>query len=332
MLCRCPQCRHIIDISHSLLPCVRATGLAVVEEIHKFRGKLMSRPPTAKFEWIPKCDQGSFNVREFKLPAFSSPWHFHPEYELTYIVNGSGRRIVGDSIAPFGPGDLVLIGENLPHVWRNDTSARNRADYAHSVVVHFGEDSFGDGFLDCPELKQVRKMLARARRGIRFSSRTSAAAKSMMSGIGELSGLPRMIRLLELFELLASSGNSKLLSSLGYSPQLDPSAGERINSAHQYVFRNFAGKIDHEEMARHAGMSSSAFSRYFKRLAGRTVTEFINEVRIGHANRMLIETDHTVSEVAYACGFESLSNFNRRFREISGINPREFRQRHKGPQ
>ena len=136
-----------------------------------------------------------------------------------------------------------------------------------------------------------------------------------------------MIRLLELFELLASSGNSKLLPSLGYSSQLDPSAGELINSAHQYVFRNFGGKIDHEEMARHAGMSSSAFSRYFKRLAGRTVTEFINEVRIGHANRMLIETDHTVSEVAYACGFESLSNFNRRFRELKEMSPREYRSR-----
>jgi AraC-like DNA-binding protein len=287
----------------------------------------MPRPPTAKFELVPKCDQCSFNLREFKLPEFSSPWHFHPEIELTYIEHGSGRRFVGDNIAPFGPGDLVLIGANLPHVWRNDAPARTRAEYAHSLVVHFGE-ALGTDFLDCPELQQVHKLLASARRGVSFDARTAAAAKPILMGMKELSGLPRLIRLLELFQLLASAGNTKLLSSAGFSPQLDQFACERINSAHQYVFQNFTEQIDHEEMARNAGMSASAFSRYFKRFTGRTVSGFVNEVRIGHAHRMLIETKQTISEVAFASGFESLSNFNRRFREISGISPREFRQRH----
>jgi AraC-like DNA-binding protein/quercetin dioxygenase-like cupin family protein len=290
----------------------------------------MQRSTIATFEWVPKCETDSFNVREFKLPAFSSPWHFHPEYELTYIVNGAGSRFVGDSIAPFGPGDLVLIGADLPHVWRNNAPARARADHAHSVVVHFNEDSFGAGFLDCPELQTVRRLFARARRGIEFGPRTSAAAKLLLMEMKDLSGLPRLIRLLEVFELLANAGGSKLLSSPGFSPQLDRFASERINAVHRYVFRNFNGHIDHGEMARNAGMSASAFSRYFKRMTGRTVSEFVNEVRIGHARRALIETDRTISEVAFACGFESLSNFNRRFREISGINPREFRRRHPG--
>jgi AraC-like DNA-binding protein len=290
----------------------------------------MPRSPTAKFELVPKCDEGSFNVREFRLPAFSSPWHFHPEIELTYIEHGTGRRHVGDSVAPFGPGDLVLIGANLPHVWRNDAPARVWGDYAHSVVVQFTEESFGTGFLRCPELQIVRKLLARARRGIEFDPRTSAAAGPVLMEMKNLTGLPRLIRLLEVFQLLASAGNTKLLSSAGFTPQLDQFAGERVNSAHQYVFRNFAGRIDHEEMARNAGMSSSAFSRYFRRMTGRTVSEFVNEVRIGHARRMLIETDRTIAEVAFASGFESLSNFNRRFRGITGTSPREFRQRHEG--
>jgi AraC-like DNA-binding protein/quercetin dioxygenase-like cupin family protein len=290
----------------------------------------MQRSQKAKFELVPKCEGGSFNVREFKLPAFSSPWHFHPEYELTYIVNGTGSRFVGDSIAPFGPDDLVLIGTHLPHVWRNDAPAKAQADYAHSVVVHFDEDSFGKGFLDRPELREVRKLLARARRGIEFGPRTSAAAQPLLLEMRDLSGLPRLIRLLDLFDLLANAGTPRLLSSPGFSPQLDSFAGERINAAHQYVFRNFTGRIDHEEMARNAGMSASAFSRYFRRLTGRTVSQTVNEVRIGHARRMLIETDRTISEVAYASGFESLSNFNRRFRDISGISPREYRQRHQG--
>lgn len=292
----------------------------------------MQRNPKAKFELVPKCDQGSFTVREFKIPAFSSPWHFHPEYELTYIIRGTGKRFVGDSIASFGPGDLVLIGSNLPHYWRNDAAARKKAEYSHSVVVHFKDDSFGTGFLDCPELQALRNLLVRARRGIAFGGDTPEVAKRILGEMKEQSGLPRLILLLELFDVLASSGKSKLLSSAGFSPQLDSCSGERINAAYQYVFRNFTEQIDHEEMASNAGMSASAFSRYFKRLTGRTVSGFVNEVRIGHAHRMLIETDRTISEVAFASGFESLSNFNRRFRDISGISPREFRQRHKSAQ
>lgn len=290
----------------------------------------MTKANTARFELVPKCGRESFRVREFALPEFASPWHFHPEIELAFIENGTGKRFVGDSIAPFGPGDLVLIGEDLPHVWRNNVPARSQADYAHSIVVHFTAESFGAGFLNCAELQPVRKLLARARRGIGFGPQTSAAARPLLMGLKDLSGLPRLIRLLELFQLLASDGSSRSLSSTGFSPQLDPLAGERVNSAHQYVFRNFTGHIDHEEMARDAGMSASAFSRYFKRMTGRTVSEFVNEVRIGHARRLLIETDRTISEVAFASGFESLSNFNRRFRDISGISPREYRRRHPG--
>jgi AraC-like DNA-binding protein/quercetin dioxygenase-like cupin family protein len=288
----------------------------------------MQRSLKAEFELVPRSEDGSFNVREFRLPAFSSPWHFHPQYELTYIVKGSGSRFVGDSIAPFGPGDLVLIGADLPHFWRNDAPAKTRAEYAHSVVVHFDEESFGKGFLDRPELQQASRLLARAGRGISFDPEVSAAAKGLLLEMVDLSGLPRLIRLLELFELLGNAENPIPLSSPGFSPQLDQFAGDRINAAHHYVFENFTGRIDHEEMARNAGMSASAFSRYFRRLTGRTVSETVNEVRIGHARRMLIETDRTISEVAFASGFESLSNFNRRFRHISGLSPREYRQQH----
>ena len=154
----------------------------------------------------------------------------------------------------------------------------------------------------------------------------------MLLEMKDLSGLPRLIRLLEVLNLLAIAGTRKFLAGPGFSPQLDPFAGERINAAQQYIFQNFTGRIDHEEMARNAGMSASAFSRYFKRFTGRTVSDFVNEVRIGDTHRMLIETDRTISEVAFASGYESLSNFNRRFREISGISPREFRQRHNGKQ
>lgn len=291
----------------------------------------MQRIPKAKFEFVPKSELNSFSIREFKLPAFSSPWHFHPEYELTYIENGTGRRFVGDHIDLFGPHELVLIGPELPHVWRNHTAAKLKPDYTHSLVVHFREDSFGRGFLECNELQQVRNLLVRSHQGIQFDRRTTTEARSILMEMRELSGLPRLIRFLELLHHLAAAGDSKLLSSDGFSPRLDQFAGERINAAHRHVFNNFSGPIDHEKMANDAGMSPSAFSRYFRRLTGRTVSKFVNEVRIGHAHRMLIETNHSITEVAYESGFESLSNFNRRFRELSGVSPRDYRKRHHSP-
>jgi AraC-like DNA-binding protein len=283
----------------------------------------------AEFELIPRSEAFSFAVREFKLPAFSSPWHFHPECELTYIVQSRGGRFVGDSIEPFVPGEVVLLGSNLPHYWRNDEPAAGKKDAAHSIVIQFREECLGTDFLSRPELTDVRRLLMQARRGCKFTPATSAAVAEIMGQMSSRKGLQRVIDLLEIFRRLLEDKDAVFLSSAGFSPYLDQFAGERINRAYQHIFAHFTGALDHHEIARGAGMSHSAFCHYFKRVTGRTLTEFINEVRIGHARKLLLESERTIAEVAYASGYETLSNFNRRFRDITGVSPKEYRQRSK---
>ena len=282
----------------------------------------------AEFELVPKSELYSFAVREFKVPAFASPWHFHPECELTYIVQSTGKRFVGDSLLPFGPGDLVLLGSNLPHYWRNDSPAKNAKSFAHSLVIQFREECLGADFLSRPELDGVRKLLLWARRGLRFNGKACAPVSAIMSRMAERGGLERLIDLLNIFKLLLEADDRHVLSSPGFSPFLDEFAGQRINRAYQYIFDHFSASLDREAIASGAGMSLSAFCHYFKRVTGRTLSDFINEVRVGHASKLLIDTDQTISEIAYASGYESLSNFNRRFHELTGLSPKEYRRQH----
>ena len=288
----------------------------------------MQLPSKAEFELIPKSELYSFAVREFTLPCFKVPWHFHPECELTLILQSRGRRMVGDSIEEFAPGDLVLIGSNLPHYWRNSGTEKNSKKKSKAIVVQFREECFGADFIGLPEMAGVRNVLRRARRGLHFTGKSRDAAAATMMRMAAGNGLDRLIALLNIFRLLNESAEVRVLSSPGFSPLLDEFASERINRAYKFIFENFAAPIRHEEIARGAGMSLSAFGHYFKRVTGRTLTDFINDVRVGHASRLLIETDQPVSKIAYASGFESLSNFNHRFRKLTGVNPKEYRHEH----
>jgi AraC-like DNA-binding protein len=196
------------------------------------------------------------------------------------------------------------------------------------VVVQFREDCFGAEFFGLPEMAGVRNLLLRARRGLHFTGKTRDAAAAIMTRMPASKGVDRLLALLNLFKLLNESAGARVLSSPGFSPLLDEFASERINRAYKFIFENFATPIRHEEIARGAGMSLSAFGHYFKRVTGRTLTDFINDVRVGHASRLLIETDQPVSEIAYESGFESLSNFNLRFRKLTGTSPKEYRREH----
>jgi AraC-like DNA-binding protein/quercetin dioxygenase-like cupin family protein len=286
----------------------------------------METASKADFELVPRSELSSFAVREFKLPAFASPWHYHPECELTCILQSSGRRFVGDSIARFGPGELVLLGANLPHYWRNDAPAQTASTYAHSLVIQFREECFGAEFLSLPELAGVRKLLLRARRGLLITGATSREVKTKMLQLKNEKSLGSVVGLLNILHTLCQSDEHQTLSSHGFTALVDEFAGERINKAYQYVFQHFTGAFDHQEIARMVGMSLSAFCHYFKRVTGRPLSDFIKEVRIGHARKLLMETDATVAEIAYASGFDSLSNFNRQFRQLSKISPKGFRK------
>lgn len=280
----------------------------------------------ARFEKIAPAPGRSLVALERRLARFDAPWHFHPEIELTLIVASRGRRFVGDSIEPFGPGDLVLIGPNLPHFWHNEGRPR-AGEKAHSVVVQFLPDFWGAELWEKPELAQVRRLLARAERGLHFPARAAAPIAERLRRLPSLEGLSAALELLAVLQALAGlRPGARPLASVGYAPSLDRRTKDRLARVYAFLLARFRDPLTLAEIAREAAMTPAGFSRHFKRVTGRNVSTFLNELRIGHAARLLGETTRTVGDIAVDSGFATLSNFNRRFREQLRCAPRDYRR------
>lgn len=282
----------------------------------------------AVFEKISASGQ-SFVVRERVDAAFGFRWHFHPEYELTYIAQSSGQRFAGDSIERYRDGDLVLLGPNLPHTWMSDdaTNGTSRTNKHRAIYAQFPGDFAGADFFDKPELAGIARLLERAAQGLRFRGKTQQRAARLMPELLAASGLSRLLKLLEILDLLARSKSARALSSKTFAPSLKRHDERRIDAVCRYINEHFAQPIGQPDAARRTHLSVSAFSRFFKKSLGRTFSEYVNELRVGQACRLLIESDKSVAEIAFGSGFENLSNFNRRFRALKKISPREYRRK-----
>ncbi len=266
----------------------------------------------------------SFALFEFEMRRFNCPFHYHPEIELTLIVSSSGHRYVGDHIGHFSSGDLVLMGPNLPHSYINDARP---GQTAHSVVLQFLPDCLGPGFLQLGEMKGIQHLLERSRVGLSFHGRTRDKVAPLLSPLRELEGPARLAAFLQVLEILSRSKECRTLASPAYSPSLALYQGERINRVCELISRRFREGITQSEAARAAKMSPPSFSRFFRRATNRTFRAFLNEVRVGHAAQLLLESDRTVAEICYESGFGNLSNFNRQFLKLRSASPRDFRTR-----
>jgi len=283
----------------------------------------------ALYEKIPLGPGESFCYRNFRVPRFEMPWHFHPECELTLIVRGRGMRYVGDSIERFEDGDLVLLGSNLPHYWWKDAGDGRRA---HSIVIQFEAGVIGGLLTGLPEVAAISRLVSLSGRGLKFSGPAAAQAGREMIRMAERTGWRRLCLLIEIFGSLAEApAECRPLASAGYAPVLDARDGKRLGAVCKYVNDMYAESIRHVHAARLAGLSPAAFSRFFHKRMGKTFEAYVIEVRIGHACRRLIEEDATVAEIAYATGFNNLSNFNRRFRKLKGLPPQEYRRGYQAP-
>ena len=287
----------------------------------------MHRLRRASYEKVEPLPGRSFAFRAFDLPAFDSPWHFHPEFELTLVTSGTGRRFVGDHIAEYGPGDLVLLAPELPHFWHTETTGKD-ASRSCSLVVQFLPGFLGSEFLELPELDAAKGLLANASRGLRFTGRTQERASAILMQMATRSPQGQLLGLLEALDVLSRSADVEILATEGFAPALDTRTEERINRCQDYIFAHLNEPFRLDDVAAHMSMSPSAFSRYFKRAMGKTFSHFVNELRVGKACRALLETDRPVAEIAYRSGFNNLSNFNRRFKELRGVSPRRFRDVH----
>jgi AraC-like DNA-binding protein len=279
-----------------------------------------------RYEHVPVDSAASFTFREFRWPRFPFNWHYHPEVELTLIAKGCGLRFVGDSVEQFQEGDLCLIGANLPHTWASSPDAPSGVC---SLVIQFLPEHWGQTFWNLPELRLGRDLLARATQGLAFGgcAREAAAQAILQLRKTPAGSWRRLENLVTLLDRLAAGSAYRPLASTTYTPNANPQVDKRLGQILGFVHANLALELTQQKAAHAVGFSPQAFSRFFKRALGKTFVGYVNELRIRHVCRDLLETERSISEIAYAAGFNNLSHFNEQFRRLKRMPPREYRAR-----
>jgi AraC-like DNA-binding protein len=276
----------------------------------------------AALEHIPHSTEASFLVKQRDDRRFDFWWHFHPECELNFIEHSRGRRLVGDAIAEYDDGDLVLIGPDVPHAWSSHADGHVRRH--RSIVVQFLPGFLGEEFLRRSELTAIARLLERSRRGLQFVGPVQQRVGRQIQELPRMQGMSRLLVLLSILDELAAA-EARPLASAGYVPNLHQGNIRRVNEVLAFIEEHFTERITQADAARIVHLTPSAFSRFFHQSVGKGFKRHVNELRIGRACRLLIETDRPITEIALESGFTNLANFNRRFLEQKGMSPRRFR-------
>lgn len=273
----------------------------------------------AQFENIAsKKGAESFLAYALAVPYFEFKWHYHPEYELTLITRGEGKRLVGDSYNNYEAGDLVLLGRELPHTWTSEPIKNKKVS---AIVVQFPAD-FIERFTELEEFKRVKAMLNSSDRGLFFPD--STPVRMELEKLPALSGFEKVTALLTILHRLAGLRGEKLSSGY-FQPVKGKQTEGRINKVCQYIQKHAHEPLSLEQVAGLIHLSRSAFSKFFKRATGKTFSDYVNDIRIGKACHLLAETDKPINEIAHETGFESLTYFNRVFLKKKNLTPRQLR-------
>ncbi|WP_066218969.1 AraC family transcriptional regulator [Formosa haliotis] len=276
--------------------------------------------------------ENSFYVRQDTIPCIEQNWHFHKELELIYFMKSKGTRYVGNSIGDFGPGELYLIGSNVPHLFRNhkeyylDSSEHGGVDL---IVTKFEPEFLGANFLELAEVKKLQALLEKANRGIKFSKSISYLVHSQLVGLVSCNGLARIVGLLNILDILSVSENQEILCSEVINSALNNNEKERMARVITYISENFDKKIDLDEVAAIAYMTPNSFCRYFKKRTKKSFTQYLNEIRLRHACRLLIEGEKQIATICYQSGFNTITNFNRQFKSLMQVTPTEYMEQYK---
>ncbi|HWB28320.1 MAG TPA: AraC family transcriptional regulator [Chitinophagaceae bacterium] len=283
---------------------------------------------------LRKVDTGnnSFSIKEDIYPHLYNHWHYHPEVELTLIRKGTGMRLVGDNIEQFKDNDLVLLGANLPHLWRSDAAYfKNDPElFVEAVAIHFKKDFWGSDFLELPEMKHIKAVLEKAKRGIKITGKTKRLLLPKMEAALQAGDAARIILLIEMLATIATSKDYKFLASAVFLKSYSLATTDKINTIYDYTFTHFQKELSIKEIAKVANLSPHSFCRYFKTRTLKTYWQFLLEVRIGYACKLLIENKLTVARICYECGFNNLSNFNRHFKDITKVTPLQYGKQYLG--
>jgi AraC-like DNA-binding protein len=277
---------------------------------------------------IPKTSQESFRLQEDHEVHFYDNLHQHPEIQLTLILESDGKVIVGDFIGAFKPGDIFLIGPNLPHVFRNDQKYydNQREGQAHSLSLFFEWKTFGETFLSMPEMAHLNELAKSSERGLLIQEPIKSRVAQLIKHMFKKTGMDRIIVLLKILNILSSNKSMEPLASSGVYSDFDEQDGRKLAAIYRFTMNEFHRKISLDEVAYLAHMTTNSFCRYFKKRTRKSYVDFLTEIRIGHARKLLQQNDLSISQISMEVGFNNLSNFNRKFRSVCSITPTEFRK------
>ena len=268
----------------------------------------------------------SFLAERRKNPYFGSNWHYHDEFELLYIIKGSGVRVVGDHMSQFADKQLVLIGCNLPHLFRNEEDDNSEVDY---IVIKFLNNLNGISLFQIPELKLINQLLKYSARGILFNLDTQDKVKRKLIRLSKSNGPIKIIKLIEILTVLAEQNDFEYLASESFNIGLISKDRERTQIVIDYITQKYDQDIKLEDLASLSNMTTNSFCRFFKENTGNTAFNFLREFRINKACQLLINTDQKISQICYSTGFNSVSTFNRIFKVIKSVSASDFRSQYR---
>ncbi|MEO6962713.1 MAG: AraC family transcriptional regulator [Puia sp.] len=279
-------------------------------------------------EITPLTQSDCFTLFSRVKTAFDFPLHFHEEFELNFIQHAlDARRIVGDHMEDIADMELVLVGPNLQHAW---FTHHCKSREIREITIQFHKDLFDDKLLRRNQLSFIKTMFEKSSRGILFSRDTMLALAPRIVALNQKQGFDSVLELMSILHDLSISRNMRILSDLSFTPEHFTYNSRRVERTFEHMNRNFDKNITLGEVSKLANMSNVSFSRFFRQRTGNTFIDSLTEIRLGHATRMLIESTNSVAEVAYHCGFNNISNFNRIFKKKKGCTPREFRDNFSG--
>lgn len=266
----------------------------------------------------------SFSLKRFTESIVTSlpHWHFHPEIELVFIDHGNGKRHIGNHISYYSDGDLLLIGSNVPHYGFAGRLTENESE----IVVHLNPEFLGPQFFDSTEMQIIQNLLKRSKQGISFGSKTKKQVGEILHDMLVMNGFDKLISLLKILQLLAKASDADTLNVSGVYLEVYSNEHDRINQIYDYVSKNFEEHIKLSDIASLINMTIPAFCRYFKKVTNKTFTNFVNEYRIVHAQKLLADNHMSITEVCHASGFNNVSYFNKQFKFFTNKNPSDYRK------
>ncbi|MEI6946374.1 AraC family transcriptional regulator [Paraflavisolibacter sp. H34] len=284
------------------------------------------------FHKVPTQLQSSFSVRHDILPNFDPVWHYHPELELHYVIRGEGVRFIGDNVSNFSEGEILLLGENLPHTWRCEEpyyEAETGLE-VEVIVIHFLPHCLGRDLLLLPEAFLIRNLLEKAKKGMEIRGEARDRVAALMRQAVGATNLDRLILLLSLLKILAETEEFEPITSAHAFYKSNAQETARLNEVCSYTLSNYKKEITLEEIAAVSNLSVTSFCRYFKLMTKKTYFDFLIEIRISHACRMVIEDKLPIGMICAECGFNNISNFYRHFKKVTGTTPFEFKRKYIG--